>query len=94
MIVELPIGWEQRVTHAIGHLAVLGVGDEGGRDRRIHPHAAAALLEQREIFVEPVRRSARGASFGHQINVIGQRLIPFGAVELGLPVLVEPAAAH
>src|SRR3546814_10353854 len=54
MIVDAFLGREESVAHLVGNRRIVRVGDEGRRDRGIHPHAALALLEQRQVFVEAV----------------------------------------
>jgi hypothetical protein len=46
-----------------------GVGHEGCGDRGVDPHAALALLEQRQVFVEAVRRGAVRTGVLHQLDI-------------------------
>ena len=57
-------------------------------------HMPHLPVEQREVLVEPVGRGAWRARVGHQIEVEVQRVRPRLAVELRVPVLVEPARAE
>ena len=87
---EAVIGCE-READLVGDGGFVGVGHEGGRHRGVDPHAALALLEQRQVLVEAVVRRARRAGFVHHVDVEVQRLSPGGLVELGGPLFVEPA---
>ena len=89
-----PVVGRQRVADLVGDGRVLRVGHEGGGDGGVDPHAALALLEQRQVLVEAVGRGARRAGVLHQVDVELQRVLPFRLVELRLPVLVEPARAE
>ena len=73
---------------------VLRVGHEGGGDGGVDPHAALARIEQRQVLVEAVRRGAGRTGILHQVDVEVERVLPLRLVELGLPVLVEPAGAE
>ncbi|MNI08107.1 hypothetical protein D3C73_611310 [compost metagenome] len=94
MVLHAFLGREDRVTDLVGNLRVLRVRYEGCSDGCVDPHAALALLEQRQVFVEAVGRSTGWAGFLHQVGIELQRCLPFRLIELGLPVLVEPAAAE
>jgi hypothetical protein len=92
-LAEAGIG-RQGKADRVGDGGLVGVRDEGRRDGGVDPHAAATLLEQRQVFVEAVGRIAGRAVAIHQIDEEGQGLLPFGLIELRVPVFVEPARAE
>ena len=83
----------EREAHLVGHLGILRVGHEGCRHRGVDPHAALAGLEEGEVFVEAIGRCTGRAVLVHQVEVIRQRLLPGCAIELRLPLFIEPAGA-
>jgi hypothetical protein len=52
-----------------------------------------ALKEHRQVLVVAVGGRAGGAIVVHQVEIVGKNRLPLRAVELRLPVLVEPAGA-
>jgi hypothetical protein len=84
----------QREADAVGDGRIVGIGHEGRRNGGVDPHAALALLEQRQVLVEAVGRIASGPDSFHHVDEEGQRLVPLRLIELGVPVLVEPACAE
>ena len=62
-------------------------------DRGVDPQRALALEEQRQVLVVAVGGRAGRAVLRQQVDVVGEDRLPLRAVELRLPVLVEPARA-
>ncbi len=94
VVVDAFLVREDRVGDLVGDGRLLRIGDERPGRGGVDPHAALALLEQRQVLVEAVRRGALRARVLHQVGVELQRRLPLGLVELRGPLLVEPAGAE
>jgi hypothetical protein len=79
----------------VGDGRVVRVGHEGRRNGGVDPHAALALLEQRQVLVEAVGGVARRTRLHSSCSTKKvERILPLRLIELGVPVLVEPAGAE
>ena len=82
-----------READILGHLRRLGIGQVPGGHGRVDPHGAVAVGEQRLILREAVGRDSGRSVMTHEVHVKADRLLPLGAGELRLPLLIKPAAA-
>src|SRR4029077_17102512 len=92
-LAEAVVGRE-REANLVGDFRLFRIGHKSGRDRSVDPHAAFAVVEERQVLVEAVRRGAGGAVLLHERHVIVECRLPLWRVELWLPLLVEPARAE
>src|SRR6267143_3581076 len=81
-------------AQAARHLRLLGVREIAGRHGRVDPHGALAGGEEGTVLVVTVGAPARRTVLLHHVHVERDGLLPLGARELRLPLLVEPAATE